>query len=593
MGRNLLVLGLLVGLTLGGCEPPDDDDTQAITDDDDTSGDDDDGGPDDDDSAEDDDDSSGDDDDTSSDDDDDSAGDDDDSAGDDDDSAGDDDDSGSGCIDADGDGYAAEACGGDDCDDSAPATNPGAGETCGNGVDDDCDGACVGCGLCGEHPLAWADAKLLPGAGTSTGRAVAPAGDVDGDGQFGLLSGNGVWAYQVDGAVYGTVELAAVSTALLSGLGSSIFDSIEALYVSAGDFDGDSVVDFVVGGNCYTSAAIVYGPVPPGSTVDLLSEATLVSYGSEGEFCVATSAGDVDNDGSDDLLMTTGSNDPVYLYSGPISTSLDGSGMTATIDAGAASISFGDAAVGDGDIDGDGYADIVVSDTEYPDGPGRVHVFYGPLSGERTADDADATLVGVACMYCCDPSGLWVPTDAEFGHALHLADVNGDGFDDVIVGAPEAAPTPAPGSLCTLLPGQTYPGGLVYVFFGPLSGEVLASDADVQIGGLADWDSLGYSVSAGDVDGNGLVDLIIGDRSVGIEGAAYVAYGPLSGDVDLTVAGARMVGEDQADSAGHSVAGVGDMNADGYDDIAVGATGNDEAAPDVGATYVLYGGPGW
>ncbi len=53
-----------------------------------------------------------------------------------------------------------------------------------------------------------------------------------------------------------------------------------------------------------------------------------------------------------------------------------------------------------------------------------------------------------------------------------------------------------------------------------------------------------------------------------------------------------MTGEATGDGAGYSVAGAGDMNADGYDDVAVGAIGNDEAATEAGAAYILYGGPG-
>ncbi len=70
-------------------------------------------------------------------------------------------------------------------------------------------------------------------------------------------------------------------------------------------------------------------------------------------------------------------------------------------------------------------------------------------------------------------------------------------------------------------------------------------------------------------------------------GAAYLVLGPVSGDVDLAAADARLIGEAAYEHAGRSVSGAGDVDGDGFDDVLVGASGNDAGAPDAGAAYLV------
>jgi len=110
------------------------------------------------------------------------------------------------------------------------------------------------------------------------------------------------------------------------------------------------------------------------------------------------------------------------------------------------------------------------------------------------------------------------------------------------------------------------------------------------IGESAD-DSVGHSVSGvGDINNDGYDDIVIGaeneDSNASNAGAAYIVLGPVSGNVDLIDADQKLLGENSSDYAGNYVSGVGDVNADGYDDIVIGAYGDSDFT---GAAYLILG----
>ncbi|MSP81471.1 MAG: calcium-binding protein [Alphaproteobacteria bacterium] len=174
-------------------------------------------------------------------------------------------------------------------------------------------------------------------------------------------------------------------------------------------------------------------------------------------------------------------------------------------------------------------------------------------------------------------------------------DVNGDGLADLIVGAP----------------GQgDYDAGAAYVVFGKDSdtAAVNLSSVAAGIGGFkivgesATEEYAGQSVSsAGDVNGDGFDDLIVGaflnDAGGNAAGAAYLVFGGASGfatvnlaDLAAGIGGIKITGEAAIDNAGLSVASAGDVNGDGFDDLTVGAYGNSSVDLYNGAAYVLFGG---
>ena len=170
-------------------------------------------------------------------------------------------------------------------------------------------------------------------------------------------------------------------------------------------------------------------------------------------------------------------------------------------------------------------------------------------------------------------------------------DVNGDGFDDLIIGAPEAGPS-------------NYHIGETYVVFGKASGfassinlSTLNGSNGFRLNGIDGIDLSGGSVaSAGDVNGDGFDDLIIGATGAGdYVGESYVVFGKASGftsSINLSTLngsnGFRLDGIDAGDISGLPVASAGDVNGDGFDDLVIGAF---RAGPgeNVGENYVAFG----
>jgi len=158
----------------------------------------------------------------------------------------------------------------------------------------------------------------------------------------------------------------------------------------------------------------------------------------------------------------------------------------------------------------------------------------------------------------------------------------GDGHADLLVGAHAA-------------PGNTAVGR-VYLVLGPVGGTVPLAQADAVFLGEAPLDWAGHSLDgAGDVNGDGLDDLFIAapynDEADSQAGAQYLVYGTPSGTIDLANADAKFLGEMIDDEAGMSVAGAGDVDGDGYDDLLVGSGYQDAGMTMSGAVYLILGGP--
>jgi len=189
-------------------------------------------------------------------------------------------------------------------------------------------------------------------------------------------------------------------------------------------------------------------------------------------------------------------------------------------------------------------------------------------------DHYGANVGGAAYLFSSNGALLFTfnnPTLASgdrFGISVASAgDVNGDGFADVIVGAwaNDAGGADA---------------GRAYVYFG---GPAADATPDLALTGAAANDSFGYSVaSAGDVNGDGFADLLVGaygsDAGGADAGRAYVYFGGPAADAtpDLTLTGAAA-----NDVFGYSAASAGDVNGDGFDDIMVGAFLSDAGGADV------------
>ena len=395
------------------------------------------------------------------------------------------------------------------------------------------------------------------GAQHRFGHGVASAGDVNGDGHPDVIVG--AYGYNVrTGRAYvyhggPTID----ATPELTLTGESVLDEFGWAVASAGDVNGDGYADVIVGadwndaGDDDAGRAYIYhgGPDMDGvADVTLTGEADGDWFGS-----AVSSAGDVDDDGYADVIVGAiyageESEGCAYVYHG-------GPAMDATADlilAGQASDdTFGEAVASAGDVNGDGYPDLIVGASG--NDSGAAFVYHGGPGMDATAD---LILAGET------------QNDA-FGWAVAGAgDVNDDGYADVIVGATSAGGDGA---------------GQVYIFFG---GTAMDAVADLTLAGEATDDRFGWSVSAaGDVDGDGYADLIVGAPSAGAEGAGR-AYLYLGGAAMDNLADAVIDGEAADDLFGESVASAGDVDGDGHDDVLTGAGGQDAGASNAGKAYV-------
>jgi concanavalin A-like lectin/glucanase superfamily protein/FG-GAP repeat protein len=239
-----------------------------------------------------------------------------------------------------------------------------------------------------------------------------------------------------------------------------------------------------------------------------------------------------------------------------------------------------------GDVNGDGYDDILIGAYNNADGSsfsGKTYVIFGKSLDwniDTNLNQSDASFLGE-------------DSDDYSGYSVSSAgDVNGDGYDDILIGAynDEEGGSQA---------GQTY------LILGKESGweiNVSLSQSDASFIGEDSSDYSGYSVSsAGDVNGDGYDDILIGaykDEVGGSDaGQTYLIFGKATGwsmNKNLSTANASFIGEDSSDYSGYSVSSAGDVNGDGYDDILIGAYSDEEGGNYAGQTYLIFGkATGW
>ncbi|MFT5685811.1 MAG: hypothetical protein ACI8RZ_006765, partial [Myxococcota bacterium] len=250
------------------------------------------------------------------------------------------------------------------------------------------------------------------------------------------------------------------------------------------------------------------------------------------------------------------------------------------------------------DADSDSYGDpdspatectqpsgYVADSSDCDDGASTVNPGESEVCGDGIDSDCDGADSNTCAQDLATADAIMLGEAAGDRAGYHLngaGDVNGDGYDDLIIGArfEASAGTDA---------------GASYLVLGPVSGTMNLSASDAKITGEAASDTSGISVdSAGDFNNDGYDDLLIGsqynDGGDTDAGAAHVLFGPVTGAVSLSSADVDLTGIAPNDLAGRAVAGLGDVDGDGYDDVLIGAQQADVGTDaNNGTVYLVYG----
>ena len=470
------------------------------------------------------------------------------------------------------------------------------------------------------------------------GDAVSDGGDINGDGLADILVG--ARNADVDGdnnqgqvsVIFGSNDGFSdrIRVDELDGNNGFVIDGVReeqrfGTSVSfAGDVNGDDISDIVIGANNTNDGRgdsyIIFGRSSFDESVDLTdldgSNGFKVDGITEGDrFGTAVSeAGDVNNDGIDDILITAISVDAngnedagagyvIFGNEDGFPDDLDLTTINGTNGFALNGISADDftgfSASGGEDFNGDDIDDLLISSPQIDPGgrdrAGRTYVVFGREDG--FADELDLSTIGgdngftINGIDAGDASGFSVSA---------AGDVNNDGIADIGIGAPSAD-------------GSNENAGQSYIVYGSETGStepfIVLDDLDgsngFAINGAEVDDQLGTSISAaGDVNNDDIDDFIIG--AVGGSngaGTSYVVFGREDGfpetlnlsdlniNTGFTIDGVKGVDEEDliGDRSGEAVSGAGDVNGDGIDDLLVGAPQRSVDAEGAGEAYVVFG----
>jgi hypothetical protein len=477
-----------------------------------------------------------------------------------------------------------------DCDDTNDAVFPGADEVC-NVEDDDCDGDVDEAGAvdaqvwCHDFDQdGWGDTTDCVQACTRPSAYVSGNGDCDDAEETVNPAQDEICLDGLDNDCDETVDSCpALATAHADTTieGDLRLNLKAGSAVDAADLDGDGNQDLIIADVQYSddenkqgAVYVVYGPLG-GGTYALSSTSTPLIGTDRNEFFGFAVAGipDLNRDSADELLVgaynNEGGNGDAFLFLGSISPG-DSQDDSDVWWSSLSASELGSCVASVGEVTGDSDGDFIIGARKGGTlNPGVVYIFSGAdQSGGLPSTDADFILTGFA-------------TNDQFGFACDGAgDVNGDGDDDVLVGA-RAYDVASWAS-------NSKEGGLA-LFMGPIRDDLSVTSADALVSGVSTDDSMGQLVQgAGDVDNDGYDDTLAcatGESTNGTRaGACYLFAGAATPSWDALTPTAKIQGDSAGDllGDGRQWRAIGDLDNDGSAEIMVGA-------PEAGSVYLFMG----
>lgn len=406
-------------------------------------------------------------------------------------------------------------------------------------------------------------------------------------GTYSSASGTNTWSYQLPtgSSIWKEGSSHTISARSVDAAGNT--SSITSIIVRKGknkDINGDGYSDVVVGATGYSGGLnkgaiyIFYSSGNSGVTATSATSASKTISGQTNgdKFGYSIALGDVNGDGYADIavgaIAAVGNKGVTYIFLSNGSNGISANSAAAadaSITGANSNDTFG-SAVSIGDINGDGYGDLVIAANYYPSSSnnGRVYIFHSNGSSGITA-----TGVGSANSNITGPSNF-----DNFGTFISTGDVNGDGYADLAAGANGYSG----GSLL----------GAAFVFHSSGNSGITITNpnsASTKIIGGASGDYIGTSICLGDIDGDGYADLIVGAiGTTGNKGMVYIFKSTGASGITATnvsSANTSILGNSPNDSFGFSVS-IADFNGDGYGDLAASANGYSGGA-NKGAVYLF------